>query len=89
MGNHLSSESRIRISIRFEGFADSESWPLNWIPQLGALVPFLFLGECAPTKIDDRRKGILILTSLLEDLVKQFSQKWFIFPQNGGAKSFF
>ena len=29
---------------------------------------YLFLGEGAPTKIDYRKKGTLILTSLLEDL---------------------
>ena len=33
------------------------------------MVPFyLFVGEDSPTKIDDRKKGTLILTSLLEDL---------------------
>ena len=34
-----------------------------------ALVRFLFWGEGSPTKIDDRKKGTLILTSLLEDMV--------------------
>ena len=34
-----------------------------------ALLPFL--GEGFPTTIDYRRKGTLILTSLLEDLVSQ------------------
>ena len=29
-----------------------------------------FLGEGSPTKIDYRKKGTLILTSLLEDLVE-------------------
>ena len=33
---------------------------------------FLFFGEGSPTKIDDRKKGTLILTSLLEDLDEQF-----------------
>ena len=33
-----------------------------------ALLP-TFLGEGSPTKIDYRKKGTLILTSLLEDLV--------------------
>ena len=36
-------------------------------------MPFLtfFLGEGSPTKIDYRRKGTLILSSLLEGLVQQ------------------
>ena len=35
-------------------------------------MPFLpFLGEGSPTKIDYRQKGALILTSLLEDLVRE------------------
>ena len=46
-------------------------------PQVGAVlllgppvVPcYPFLGEGSPTKIDYRKKGTLILTSLLEDLV--------------------
>ena len=29
---------------------------------------YTFLGEGSPTKLDYRKKGILILTSLLEDL---------------------
>ena len=29
----------------------------------------IFWGECSPTKMDYRKKGTLILTSLLEDLV--------------------
>ena len=34
-------------------------------------MPFYpFLGEGSPTEIDYRKKGTLILTSLLEDLVK-------------------
>ena len=33
-----------------------------------ALLPFLFWGEGSPTKIGYRKKGTLILTSLLEDL---------------------
>ena len=34
-----------------------------------SVVPFYpFLGEGSPTKIDHRKKGTLILTSLLEDL---------------------
>ena len=36
-------------------------------PAIGALS--LFWGEGSPTKVDYRKKGILILTSLLEDLV--------------------
>ena len=32
------------------------------------LLPFLFLGEGSPTKIDYSKQGTLILTSLLEDL---------------------
>ena len=33
------------------------------------VVPFEpFLGEGSPTKIEDRKKGALVLTSLLEDL---------------------
>ena len=34
-------------------------------------MPFdqLFFGEVSPTKIDYRKRGALILTSLLEDLV--------------------
>ena len=31
-----------------------------------------FLGEGSPTKIDYRKKGTLILSSLLEDLVNRF-----------------
>ena len=41
-----------------------------------ALAPsalFPFFGEGSPTKIDYRRKGTLILTSLLEDLVEHLS----------------
>ena len=36
-------------------------------------LPFLtiFLGESSPTKLEYRKKGTLILTSLLEDLVDQ------------------
>ena len=34
-----------------------------------APLPFQCLGEGSPTKIDYRKKGSLILTSLLEDLV--------------------
>ena len=37
---------------------------------------FPFLGEVPPTKIDYRKKGALIRTSLLEDLVKYWTQKW-------------
>ena len=36
-------------------------------PPSSALLPFV--GEGSPTKIDYRKKGTLILTSLLEDLV--------------------
>ena len=39
--------------------------------RLGPLFPFL--GEGSPTKIDYRKKGTLILTSLLEDLAQQAS----------------
>ena len=36
------------------------------------VVPFYpFLGEGSPTKLDCRKKGTLILTSLLEDLIYQ------------------
>ena len=44
------------------------------LPSLGPpVVPFCrFLGEGSPTKIDGRKKGTLILTSLLEDLVGHF-----------------
>ena len=47
-------------------------WPHGTFQQLGPpVVPFYpFLGEGSPTKIDYRRKGTLILTSLLEDLGK-------------------
>ena len=39
-------------------------------PQDRALLPFLLWGRVPdPTKIDYRKKGTLILTSLLEDLV--------------------
>ena len=37
-----------------------------------ALSPILFWGEGSPTKIDYRKKGTLLLTSLLEDLGKLF-----------------
>ena len=47
----------------------------GWVPVWSRLappvVPFCrFLGEGSPTKIDYRKKGALILTSLLEDLVE-------------------
>ena len=35
------------------------------------MLSYSFLGEGSPTKIDYRKKGTLILTSLLEDLVKR------------------
>ena len=39
------------------------------VPELPIGVPFYpFRGEGSPIKIDYRKKGILILTSLLEDL---------------------
>ena len=38
-------------------------------PAIGAVLPFLFWGRFgSPTKIDYRKKGTLILFSLLEDL---------------------
>ena len=42
----------------------TEKYATRWM----ALLPFLFWGEGFPTKIDYRKKGTLILTSLLEDL---------------------
>ena len=39
------------------------------VPQLGALLPFLF-GEGFAATVDYRKKGTLILTSLLEDPVE-------------------
>ena len=41
---------------------------------LFALPSYPFLGEGSPTKIDYRKKGTLILTSLLEDLVADLRQ---------------
>ena len=42
-----------------------------WLPLGPPVVPSFYpsLGEGSPTKIDYRKKGTLILTSLLEDLV--------------------
>ena len=37
-------------------------------PAIGALLHRFFLGEGSPTEIDYRKKGTLILASLLEDL---------------------
>ena len=37
-----------------------------WVPQLGILLPFF--GEGSPTKIDNREKGTLILSTLPQDL---------------------
>ena len=42
-------------------------------PRSALLSPFL--GEGSPTKIDYRKKGTLILTSLLEDLEKETKRK--------------
>ena len=46
------------------------------VPSLGPpVVPFspLFLRQGSPTKMDYRKKGTLILTSMLEDLVVHLS----------------
>ena len=43
-------------------------WNDHLGPQLGALFNPFFGGEASPTEIDYRKKGTLILTSLLEDL---------------------
>ena len=45
-------------------------------PARGPCSPNFFAWEGSPTKIDYRKKGTLILTSLLEDLVKP-SNWWF------------
>ena len=39
------------------------------LPRFCSSTFYPFLGEGSPTKIDDRKKGTLILPSLLEDLV--------------------
>ena len=43
-----------------------------------ALLPCFFGGEGSPTKIDYRKKGTLILTALLEDLVRKARNEPFI-----------
>ena len=55
-----------KLGVIYQGFKDGH------IHSLGPpVVPFTpFLGEGSPTKIDYRKKGTLILNSLLEDLVK-------------------
>ena len=49
-------------------------------------MPFYpFLGEGSPTKINYRRKGTLILNSLLEDLVEDlFMRSWLECALAGG-----
>ena len=42
---------------------------LEWYPRSPSSAVLPFFGEGSPTKVDCRKKGTLILTSLLEDLV--------------------
>ena len=47
-------------------------FPLNQPPLGPPVVAFYpFLGEGSPTKLDYRKRGTLILTSLLEDLAQR------------------
>ena len=49
-----------------------------------ALLPFL--GDCSPTKIDYRKKGTLVLTSLLEDLGEMFMRDVRVWPSTSENK---
>ena len=55
---------------------DSYIWRfLHSVPQLGALSHHFFGGRFgSPTKIDCRKRGTLLLTSLLEDVVRGFER---------------
>ena len=53
------------------------------------VVPFYpFLGESSPTKIDYRKKGALILTSLLEDLANPIIEECSIANVNAKRQVF-